>query len=33
MSESEQKTGLSDNVYNLTSVLYHAGEGRSTTNT
>ena len=27
MSESEQKTGLSDNVYNLTSVLYHAGEG------
>ena len=27
MSESEQATGLSDNVYNLTSVLYHAGEG------
>lgn len=27
MSESEQKTGLSDNVYNLSSVLYHAGEG------
>lgn len=27
MSESEQATGLSDNVYNLTSVLYHAGQG------
>ena len=27
MSESEQVTGLSDNVYNLSSVLYHAGEG------
>ena len=27
MSESEQATGLSDNVYNLTSVLHHAGEG------
>ena len=27
MSESEQTTGLSDNVYNLSSVLYHAGEG------
>jgi hypothetical protein len=27
MSESEQVTGISDNVYNLTSVLYHAAEG------
>ncbi len=27
MSESEQITGVSDNVYNLASVLYHAAEG------
>ena len=27
MSESEQVTGISDNVYNLTSVLFHAAEG------
>ncbi|MDQ4001753.1 MAG: hypothetical protein M3283_12290 [Actinomycetota bacterium] len=27
MSEDEQITGLSDNVYNLSSVLYHAAEG------
>ena len=27
MSESEQKTGLNDNAYNLSSVLYHAGQG------
>lgn len=27
MSESEQVTGLSDNAYNLSSVLYHAGQG------
>lgn len=27
MSEDEQITGLSDNVYNLSSVLFHAAEG------
>lgn len=27
MSEDEQITGLSDNAYNLASVLYHAAEG------
>ena len=27
MSEGEQLTGVSDTVFNLTSVLYHAAEG------
>ncbi len=27
MSEDEQITGVSDNVYNLSSLLYHAAEG------
>ena len=27
MSDAEQQTGVSDTVYNLTSVLYHAAEG------
>ena len=27
MSEDEQITGVSDNVYNLSNVLFHAAEG------
>ena len=27
MSEDEQITGVSDNAYNLSSVLFHAAEG------
>ena len=27
MPESEQTTGVTDNVYNLSSMLFHAAEG------
>ena len=27
MSEGEQQTGISNTVYNLTSVFYHAAQG------